>query len=295
MPESTTPQLTESEVREERLKQIRERRNALQLRHGDWPCQTVHNSKERAFQQYVLADIDFLLSLLDSQAAELTEEKRLRAELKQFSAQDAASIWNSRASVAAPQAVTDGISWTALLACLERLRSKTRNPDAEWYHGWNAAIQCLINDVNARSLSPVSPFPTPEQETDGALGLTVEEWTQLDRGLSALSALERVGWHLGVVGNHESEIRTCLLSVPELHLEDYPGGVAELGPLDIQEDCLRAIDYLKTLIVLLNRLALGDLDPPESRRVVAESAEYLKRMRNFPIRSQNERAKSDRD
>lgn len=112
---------------------------------------------------------------------------------------------------------------------------------------------------------------------------------------SALAALEKVGWHLGVVGNHESEIRTCLLSVPELHLEDYPGGVAELGPLDIQEDCLRAIDYLKTLIVLLNRLALGDLDVSESKRVVAESTEYLERMRNFPIRSQNERAKSDRE
>ena len=58
-----------SNEHEERLKQIRERRNALQLRHGDWPYQTVHNSKERAFQQYVLADMDFLLSLLDSQVA----------------------------------------------------------------------------------------------------------------------------------------------------------------------------------------------------------------------------------
>lgn len=59
--------MTQSET-QERLKQIRERRNALQLRHGDWPCQTVHNSRERAFQQYILADIDFLLSLIDSQA-----------------------------------------------------------------------------------------------------------------------------------------------------------------------------------------------------------------------------------
>lgn len=44
-----------------------------------------------------------------------------------------------------------GISWTALLAVLERLRSKNGNPDNQWYHGWNAAIQCLINDINARS------------------------------------------------------------------------------------------------------------------------------------------------
>lgn len=127
------------------------------------------------------------------------------------------------------------------------------------------------------------------------MSLTVDEWTALDRGLSALAALEKIGWHLGVVGNHESEIRTCLLSAPELHLEDYPGGVAELGPLDIQEDCLRTIDNLKTLIVLLNRLATGDLDPAESTRVIAESTEFLERMRNFPIRSQHERAKSDRD
>lgn len=47
----------------------------------------------------------------------------------------------------------DGISWSALLASLERLRSKNRNPANEWYHGWNAAIQCLINDINARSVS----------------------------------------------------------------------------------------------------------------------------------------------
>lgn len=53
----------------ERLQQIRERRNALQLRHGDWPCQTVHNDRERAFQQYVLADIDYLLSLVDGPAS----------------------------------------------------------------------------------------------------------------------------------------------------------------------------------------------------------------------------------
>lgn len=50
-----------------------------------------------------------------------------------------------------------GISWTALLAVLERLRSKNRNPDNEWYHGWNAALQCLINDINARSAATAAP------------------------------------------------------------------------------------------------------------------------------------------
>lgn len=49
------------------------------------------------------------------------------------------------------QATTvNGISWSALLDVLERLRSKNRNPANEWYHGWNAAIQCLINDINSR-------------------------------------------------------------------------------------------------------------------------------------------------
>lgn len=44
----------------------------------------------------------------------------------------------------------EGISWSALLAVLERQKSKNRNPNNEWYHGWNAAIQCLINDIAAR-------------------------------------------------------------------------------------------------------------------------------------------------
>lgn len=70
----------------------------------------------------------------------------------------------TRVSAASTAPVVDGISWTALLACLERLRSKTRNPEAEWYHGWNAAIQCLINDINARSrpaaASPAAPADT---------------------------------------------------------------------------------------------------------------------------------------
>lgn len=65
-----------TDERDERLKQIRERRNALQLRHGDWPCQTVRNSRERAFQQYVLADIDFLLSLYDGYAMCRQVQKR---------------------------------------------------------------------------------------------------------------------------------------------------------------------------------------------------------------------------
>lgn len=77
-------------------------------------------------------------------------------------------FWNTRAAVAAPPG--DGISWTALLSVLERLRSKNRNPDSEWYHGWNAAIQCLINDVNARAATspPVAPSTTQAGEVSVA-------------------------------------------------------------------------------------------------------------------------------
>lgn len=71
-----------------------------------------------------------------------------------------------RAAVAAPPGDA-GISWSALLAVLERLRSKNRNPDNQWYHGWNAAIQCLINDVNARRSSPVSPSQKVEEVAAG--------------------------------------------------------------------------------------------------------------------------------
>lgn len=60
--------------------------------------------------------------------------------------------------------VVDGISWSALLAVLERLKSKTRNPDAEWYHGWNAAIQCLINDINARSAAAATAAPVEQSD-----------------------------------------------------------------------------------------------------------------------------------
>lgn len=59
----------------------------------------------------------------------------------------------------------DGISWTALLSVLERLKSKNRNPENQWYHGWNAAIQCLINDINSRSRS-TTPVAVSEGERD---------------------------------------------------------------------------------------------------------------------------------
>lgn len=145
--------------------------------------------------------------------------------------------------------------------------------------------------------APPAPASTvaPVEQSDDESRALLNQWIQQDVEATSKQSLLKLAWSLGVAGNHEHEVRECLLSVPELHLEDYPGGVAEIGPLDIQEDCLRAIDYLKTLIVLLNRLAIGDLDPAESKRVVAESTEYLERMRSFPIRSQHERAKSDRD
>lgn len=34
-----------------------------------------------------------------------------------------------------------------LLAVLNRLKSKNRNPEREWYLGWNAALDCLTHDI----------------------------------------------------------------------------------------------------------------------------------------------------
>jgi hypothetical protein len=45
----------------------------------------------------------------------------------------------------------DVITFTALIEVLKRLRSKNRNPDREWYEGWNAAIDCLIHDAESRT------------------------------------------------------------------------------------------------------------------------------------------------
>jgi hypothetical protein len=45
----------------------------------------------------------------------------------------------------------DVITFTALIEVLKRLRSKHRNPNREWYEGWNAAIDCLIHDAESRT------------------------------------------------------------------------------------------------------------------------------------------------
>lgn len=62
---------------------------------------------------------------------------------------------------ASPQpAAWQGISFDTLLAVLDRLKSKNQNqnPERQWYVGWNAALDCLINDINARA---VAPLPAP--------------------------------------------------------------------------------------------------------------------------------------
>lgn len=46
------------------------------------------------------------------------------------------------------------ITKSALLSVLERLRTKNRNLNRDWYVGWDAAIQCLIGDVTAAAVSP---------------------------------------------------------------------------------------------------------------------------------------------
>lgn len=65
------------------------------------------------------------------------------------------------AAVSDTPTVADSITFTALLGVLERLRSKCRNPENQWYHGWNGAIQCLINDINARSVTPTVAASDP--------------------------------------------------------------------------------------------------------------------------------------
>lgn len=67
--------------------------------------------------------------------------------------EEIAAIISKHCSPATPD-IRAGITWSALLGVLERLRSKNRNPENQWYHGWNAAIQCLINDINSRSAAP---------------------------------------------------------------------------------------------------------------------------------------------
>lgn len=51
---------------------------------------------------------------------------------------------------------TGTISFVALLGVLNRLKSQNRNPERDWYLGWNSALDCLINDINARQSSEAS-------------------------------------------------------------------------------------------------------------------------------------------
>lgn len=50
----------------------------------------------------------------------------------------------------APEQQGDSIALAALRSVLERLRSKNANPNNDWYVGWNAALDCLIHDIDAR-------------------------------------------------------------------------------------------------------------------------------------------------
>jgi hypothetical protein len=45
------------------------------------------------------------------------------------------------------------IARTALLGVLKRLRSKHKSPN-QWYEGWNAALDCLVHDLNAATSIP---------------------------------------------------------------------------------------------------------------------------------------------
>lgn len=69
------------------------------------------------------------------------------------------------------------ITFTALIEALERLRSKNRNPNREWYNGWNAAIDCLIGDAKA-AIAPPAAAPQDEIATaeDGAEREVVFHW-----------------------------------------------------------------------------------------------------------------------
>lgn len=63
-------------------------------------------------------------------------------------------------------AAWQGISFNALLAVLARLKSENRNPERQWYLGWNAALDCLTNDINARNSAPL-PAPPVEPPRSG--------------------------------------------------------------------------------------------------------------------------------
>lgn len=78
---------------------------------------------------------------------------------------DLTAQWNTRTTTASAALTVDGISWSALLGVLERLRSKNKNPEADWYNGWNAAIQCLINDINSRVATTVAPVEQSDADT----------------------------------------------------------------------------------------------------------------------------------
>jgi hypothetical protein len=91
-------------------------------------------------------------------------------------------------------------------------------------------------------------------------------------------AVRKVGWHLGVVIDHPSGERLCLASKPALDLDIGEHGEVWVSPRDIAEDCLRAIDELKTRVILLNRLAHDDLSPPEREAILTDTADYLSTM-----------------
>lgn len=197
---------------------------------------------------------------------------------------------------------------TSLLRNEEFVLTSDCDESGHWLRGINGAsdLQAVLDTLNAAEI------------------LRPDGWERQDME-AAFRSLKKVAWHLGVIGNHETEVREALLSVPGLHLEDHEGGVAEIARRDIQEDCLRAIDELKTLVVYLHRRTVEAVEEIASmvdvstistnphdwavtltqiREIVSGSlggkpdavamaADYIQRMRNFPIRSQYERSVGD--
>lgn len=105
----------------------------------------------------------------------------------------------------------EAISFTALLSVLNRLKSKNRNPERRWYLGWNAALDCLINDINARnSQHPldckcnVCKLLAPPSEGEEALkpcpfcSSPASIWKPLDKWMLGCSEKDCVGAFIDV-------------------------------------------------------------------------------------------------
>lgn len=141
-------------VDEQRLNQIRQRvanrndSNALESACGEYNC-TCHY------------DIDFLLSLIDSQVAELVEEKRLRAELKRIARigiQEVSSV-GTRLQECAVRDTTERVSLAMRDKCVATLRQIAADYDnvAQPNNGAAISKQAVLYAARQIESLPLAP------------------------------------------------------------------------------------------------------------------------------------------